>query len=173
MSEDQYVLVLIFHHISVDRGSTESFLKQLTSLYDRIRSSGNITEVEKPAVSYADFAAWHNSRLESEELAPDVEFWKKKYSNMESGPSKLLPFAKAERPPQNDYQRAIARGNITKSAHNRMKRVAARLGASPFQFLLAAFRSYLYRWTGDEDLTVNTHCFTPPSTLLISSCCSS
>jgi non-ribosomal peptide synthetase component F len=36
----------------------------------------------------------------------------------------------------------------------RLKRVCARMGTTPFQFMLAAFRAFLFRYTEEEDVTV-------------------
>lgn len=153
LSETKWALAFVFHHIAVDRASSESFLTQLTSLYDTIKSAGNLSAVEQPAVSYGDFSVWHNKRLEGPELEQDMKFWQETFATPPA-PSKLLPFAQADRPANNDFCRKIMRTNIDSGALGRMKRIAAGMGASPFHFLLAAFRSYLYRWTEEADTTI-------------------
>lgn len=154
LSSHEYALMLVFHHISIDRGSSQSFIEQLTALYDCLQGAGNLYDVKAPSTSYAAFSVWHNGKISSDQLADDLTFWKHRYSDAPSEPAKLLPFAKAQRPTINDYQRAIVHATLSKAAHRRMKRVAARVNASPFQLLLAAFRAYLYRWTEDDDMTV-------------------
>lgn len=153
LADDKWALAMVFHHIAVDRASSESFLTQFTSLYDAIRAQSSLTGIEQPAVKYTDFSLWHNKRLESAELSDQVKFWQDTFAHLPA-PSKLLPFAKAERPAVNDYRRNLLYTNIDTGALTRMKRIAASLGASPFHFLLAAFRSYIYRWTEDSDLTL-------------------
>ena len=153
LDDDVYALVLLFHHISIDRGSSKSFLSQLTSIYDAIREQKSLETVPSPKILYSDFTLWHNAQLASAALEPDVKFWKEKFTGTK-GASQLLPFAKSERPPQNDYQRAIHKGTLPLSTLKRMKRVCARTGTTPFQFLLTAFRSFLYRYTEEKDLTI-------------------
>ena len=152
LSETEYCLALIIHHISIDRGSSKSFLTQLTAIYDAIVGHGELSDVPSPEISYSDFAIWHNNRLQSQGM-DDIKFWKQKLVDAPSS-SKLLPFAKAERPAQNDFLRSTHHATISSALHNRMKRIRARMGVTPFQFLLTAFRTFLYRYTEDRDATI-------------------
>ncbi|EZF68845.1 hypothetical protein H105_08627 [Trichophyton soudanense CBS 452.61] len=152
--EEEFTVVTIAHHISFDRGSSESLLDQVCNLYNCLRNGDDLDGVKQPAASYSEFTMWHNERLQSEEQQKDVDFWKTKYHDL-PGPTKLLPFAKAERPESNDYKRSIHQGLLKKGAHQRMKRVCARLGITPAQFLMAAFRAFIYRYTEQDDLTIH------------------
>ena len=149
----EYALVLIFHHIAIDRGSSKSFLGQLTSLYDCIRSQKDLSVIPSPKIQYLDFSIWHNAQLQSSALDHDIEFWKEKFTGA-SGASKLLPFAKSERPTQNDYKRATHKATLEIRLLSRMKRICSRMGMTPFQFLLTAFRCFLHRYTEERDLTI-------------------
>ncbi|KAL8810346.1 MAG: hypothetical protein Q9200_002647 [Gallowayella weberi] len=153
LDETEYALILVFHHIAIDRGSSKSFLGQLTSIYDAIRKSMDLSSVSSPKVQYSDFSVWHNTQLQSQGLGSEIKFWKEKFTGA-SGSSKLLPFAKSTRPPQNDNKRASHKVTLDLKMLNRMKRVCTRMGTTPFQFLLTAFRSFLYRYTEERDLTV-------------------
>ncbi|KAI9676095.1 MAG: putative Hybrid PKS-NRPS biosynthetic cluster [Caeruleum heppii] len=153
LADDSYALILIVHHISADRGSTKSFLEQFTAIYDGVRAGSDLGVIPRPRLSYADFTIWHQERLASPLLQNDVRFWKEKLTGCPSA-SQLLPFARAERPTQNDYQRAVHEVTLGSAIFNRMKRVCARMGTTPFQFLLTAFRSFIYRYTEEEDLTI-------------------
>ncbi|CAD6587369.1 MAG: hypothetical protein ASARMPREDX12_002825 [Alectoria sarmentosa] len=154
IEEGHYVLIMIYHHISIDRGSSKSMFQQVTSLYEAIRNEKALTTVMPPKVSYIDFTLWHEARLASPELQVSIEFWR---NNLRNAPevSKLLPFAKASRPEQMDTARAVLNMNLETPMLNRMKRICAQTGTTPFQYLLAAFRSFHYRYTEDEDLTVH------------------
>ncbi|KAI2998093.1 hypothetical protein CAN33_0028820 [Aspergillus niger] len=153
LSDDQHALVLICHHIAIDRGSAKSSLNQLTGIYDAIRQGRDLDMVPRPGVSYADFAVWHNRLLSSPSLQADLTFWKENLSGMPKT-CKLLPFAKSERPLHDDLQRTVVSGILKKSLLNRMKRICSQSGATPFQFLLAAFRAFIFRYTEDRDLGI-------------------
>ncbi len=153
LADTEYALVTIFHHISIDRGSSRAYLDQFVPIYDAISSMQELQSIRSPTMSYSDFAVWHNARLLSPSLQPHIRFWKQKFKGApKAGP--LLPFAQAERPPQNDYKRAVHRANIGLPILNRMKRICTTTGTTPFQFLLAAFRSFHYRYTEEKDLTI-------------------
>ena len=152
LGDDEFALIFVLHHIAIDRGSSKPFLDQMIPLYDAIKA-GNPDSVPAPTLQYADFTLWHNALLESPQLHPDVEFWRHKLAGApEVGP--LLPFAKAERPAYNDYKRGILHGYLEVPILNRLKRVCTRSGVTPFQFLLAAFRSFHYRYSDEKDLTI-------------------
>lgn len=153
LDETEYALLLVFHHIAIDRGSSKSFLSQLTLIYDAIEKGKNLSSISSPKVQYTDFSIWHNALLQSQGLDSDIEFWKEKFAGA-SGVSKLLPFAKRERPQQNDSRRSSHKATIDPRLLKRMKRVCSQMGTTPFQFLLTAFRSFLYRYTEEKDVTI-------------------
>ncbi|KAL2869028.1 uncharacterized protein BJX67DRAFT_379511 [Aspergillus lucknowensis] len=155
LAEDRHALVLIFHHICIDRGSSKSFLEQFTNLYDALRKERNLASVAQPAVTYGQFSNWHNALLQSSEMHASLEFWKSVYEHPPAEAMRLLPFAKAARPDINDYQRHIHRAVLKKTLLQRMKRICARLLVTPAQFFMAALRAFLYRYTEEEDLTIH------------------
>lgn len=153
LDDAEYALILIVHHISIDRGSSKSFLSQLTSIYDGIKNGKNLSSIPSPKIQYSDFSVWHNAQLKSSSLESDIKFWKEKLKGASSA-SKLLPFATSERPPQNDYKRAVHKATLGLQTLNRMKRICSHMAMTPFQFLLTAFRCFLYRYTEEKDLTI-------------------
>lgn len=154
LADDHFVLVMIYHHISIDRGSSASMFKQVTALYEAIRNQKALTTVPEPKVSYADFTIWHEHLLHSPEIQVSMDFWKQKLRGAPVvGP--LLPFAKAARPEHMDTERSILNVTLETPMLNRMKRICAQTGTTPFQYLMAAFRSFHYRYTEAEDLTIH------------------
>ena len=107
-----------------------------------------------PLVSYIDFTLWHEAFLATPELQHSVDFWKNKPRNAPEV-SKLLPYAKASRPEHMDTARTVLKETLETPMLTRMKRICAQTGTTPFQYLLAAFRSFHYRYTEEEDLTVH------------------
>ena len=153
-AENLHTLIMIYHHISIDRGSSLSMLKQTTALYEAIRNGEAVTNVPIPKVSYIDFTIWHDARLKSPELQSSIQFWKNK---MKDAPltSRLLPFAKRTRPEQMSTKREFFDDVLGSSMLARLKRICAQTGTTPFQFLMAVLRSFHYRYTEEEDLTIH------------------
>lgn len=153
LGDDQHALVMICHHIAVDRGSAESSFRQWTGIYNAIRTSKDLGMVPQPAVSYMDFAVWHNKLLDSPSLAADLAFWKENLAGIPAA-CRLLPFAQSDRPLHDDSPRATVTATLRKELINRMKRICSQSGATPFHFLLTALRAFLFRYTEDDDLTI-------------------
>ena len=154
LADNHFVLVMIYHHISIDRGSSASMFKQVTALYEAIRNQKALATVPEPKVSYADFTIWHEQLLHSPEIQVSMDFWRDKLRGAPVvGP--LLPFAKAARPEHMDTERSSLKLVLETPMLNRMKRICAQTGTTPFQYLMAAFRSFHYRYTEVEDLTIH------------------
>lgn len=152
LAEDEHVLVLIIHHVAIDRGSTAPLMGRMVEMYDALRNEIDPTTLAGPKISYADFTVWHNAVLESEEMQQHNNFWR---DNLLGAPPsmKLLPFAKCDRPTYNNPERNVVTSNLGDKLLGRMKRIAAQSNATVFHFLAAAFRAYIWRYTEDDDLT--------------------
>lgn len=153
LGEDYYVFVTAWHHISIDRGSSKSSFEQITGIYESMRSDKELATVPAPRLSYIDFAIWYERYLSSDAIEIDVKFWTQKLHGM-NPETKLLPFAKGPRPEVQDLARKTIMSTLPLKMLNRLKRICSRFAATPFHFLLAAFRAFLYRYTEEKDLTM-------------------
>jgi len=153
MAEEKYAAVIVYHHIALDSGSTKSFMDQYTELYDAYRAERDVSTVAAPQLSYADFTIWHNEHMRSGHLKDDMAWWEEKF-NGAPGANSLLPFARSQRPAKRSSARSILRQTLDLPLLKRMKRVCARMNATPFQFLLTAFRAFIHRYTQEDDLTI-------------------
>ena len=73
LSEDRHILFYDMHHIIADGVSQAILLQEFRTLY-------HCGELPELTVQYKDYAAWHNSLLESEEVKKQEQFWKEQYS---------------------------------------------------------------------------------------------
>ncbi|KAH6899708.1 polyketide synthase [Thelonectria olida] len=153
LGEEDWALVGMTHHISIDRASLFPMMSQFIGLYDAIRTGKDLSTVSAPEFDYVDFTLWHNARLSSDLMKPDLDWWR---STLEDLPtcSKLLPFAKNDRPARSDPRREKVFANLDSKLFGRMKRVAAQANGTPFHFVLAAFRAFIYRYTEEKDLVL-------------------
>ncbi|KAG9238221.1 putative lovastatin nonaketide synthase [Amylocarpus encephaloides] len=153
LGDDRFAFVIVFHHISIDRGSSKALFEQFVEIYDAIRLEKDLTTIPLPRISYIDFSIWYENHLQSEGLQSEVKFWKQKLAGIKPT-SQLLPFAQSARPETMDRARSELRSSLPIEMLKRLKRVCTRMGTTPFQFLLASFRAFLYRYTEEEDVTV-------------------
>ncbi len=73
LSEDRHILFYDMHHIIADGVSQAILLQEFKILYH----SGELSEL---TVQYKDYAAWHNSLLESDEVKKQEQFWLEQYA---------------------------------------------------------------------------------------------
>lgn len=153
LSEHEYRLAFVFHHIVLDNGSTRSFVEQFMGLYAALASGQDLSAVPAPRISYRDFTLWHNEFLRTPKILEDISWWQK---NLRGAPerSSLLPFAKSKRSATTNIERHTLEAVFDKYQLNRLKRLASLSRATAFHFILAAFRSFIYRYTEEEDLTI-------------------
>lgn len=62
-STNEYVLVIVVHHIAFDGWSRGLLFSELSNIYN-----GNIDKLPKLNIQYCDYSAWANNRFESNEL---------------------------------------------------------------------------------------------------------
>ncbi|KAA8652104.1 putative Nonribosomal peptide synthetase [Aspergillus tanneri] len=153
VNERNFALVLIIHHIVIDRGSSEELLNQISTFYDDI-ALDRLSSRPRDHVQYADFTLYHNDKLQSASVRANMEFWKKELDSLPD-PGPLLPFAKSNRDDVIEIQTFTHHATLEKEYLNRMKRIGASLNVTPFQFVMAAFRSFFYRFTDATDVAIN------------------
>ena len=75
LEEQEFVLLLNFHHIVCDAASLVIFYRELGQLYDGLvaKTAANLPTLR---VRYADFAAWQESQLSGPALAAQLDYWK-------------------------------------------------------------------------------------------------
>lgn len=153
LSEEEWAVVGMIHHISIDRASLFPIMSQFVGIYDALRTGNDLATVSAPEFNYVDFTLWHNARLASNLMKPDLDWWRTTLKGIPQS-SRLLPFAKGERPARSDPLRQKVRTNLNAKLLVRMKRIASQSNGTPFHFVLAAFRAFLHRYTEDKDLVI-------------------
>uniref|UniRef100_A0A8H7N118 Carrier domain-containing protein n=1 Tax=Bionectria ochroleuca TaxID=29856 RepID=A0A8H7N118_BIOOC len=152
LSETRHALVFSIHHINLDNGSTKTFLDHFTTLYDSLARKEEVSKVPVQRISYSDFAVWHNKFLDSGKVRDDLLWWQKSLSGLPEATA-LLPFASRSRPEVRSSNRSTIAAVVSSTILKRIKRIAATSAATPFHFLIAAFRAFIFRYTEEEDLT--------------------
>jgi amino acid adenylation domain-containing protein len=148
---NEHMLLLAFHHIIFDGWSLGVLIRELDVLY---RDFFNNRELSLPAlpIQYADFARWQREWLQGETLEAQLAYWEKQLAG---GHVLQLP---------TDFPRPSAqtfRGSRLAFAHppdlvDSLKALSSQEGATLFMTLLAAFKTLLYRYTGEKDIVVGS-----------------
>ncbi|KAE8212552.1 hypothetical protein CF327_g3816 [Tilletia walkeri] len=155
LSENKYAMGFVFHHIACDAGSGMPFLKQMSAIYEQLRTGGDLSQLAGPTIQYADFSLWDRQQAESTAAQPHIDYWKRELSNAKQVCA-LLPCATVkERPAVQVFASAITRTIIAPALIRRMKKVCERCHVTPFHFFFAAFRAFIYLHTKEDDLTIS------------------
>ncbi|MDZ8030985.1 condensation domain-containing protein [Nostoc sp. DedSLP04] len=152
LSEQQYVLLLIMHHIVSDGWSIGLLIKEVTALYEAF-CKGQPSPLSELPIQYADFAAWQQNWLQGEVLNTLLTYWKKQLGD--NLPVLQLPIIRQPsemKTSQEERQSFI----LSKTLSQAIKKLGDSVGTTLFMTLLGAFKVLLYWYTGDRDIVVGT-----------------
>jgi amino acid adenylation domain-containing protein len=152
LAADEHVLLLMVHHIISDAWSMQLMEDELMTLYTAF-SRGEESPLEELPIQYADFAVWQREWLQGEELEQQLKYWREQLAGV---PEVLnLPTDKP-RPVVLSPNGANQPISISKPLTEKLKLLSQREGVTLFMTLLAAFKTLLYRYAGQEDVVVGT-----------------
>jgi amino acid adenylation domain-containing protein len=152
LSEREHVLLVTMHHIVSDDWSVGVFMKELTTVYEAFSAEKSSPLSELP-IQYADFAYRQRLWLQSEMLESELDYWKQQLGG--GAPVLQLP---TDRPrpvlrTEPDSRRSLLLGQALAEA---LRALSHQEGVTLFMTLLAAFKTLLYRHTGQEDMIVGS-----------------
>jgi amino acid adenylation domain-containing protein len=148
----EHVLLLTMHHIISDRWSLEIFLREAIQLYNAFHG-GKAANLPELPVQYADFAEWQRGRLQGETLEAELAYWKRQLAG--SLPVLELPLDR-QRPAAQGFGKRREAVPLPAELAGAVAELSRREGATPFMTLLAAFKTLLHRYTGQDDIVVGT-----------------
>jgi amino acid adenylation domain-containing protein len=150
LSDSNWVLLLSTHHIIFDAWSMGIFIQELATFYQAF-CTGKPSPLPELSVQYADFASWQRQWLQGEVLETQLAYWKKQLGG--NLPVLNLPTDRP-RPAVQTFRGAVHGFTIPKAIAEEMTQLSQREKATLFMVLLAAFKTLLYRYTGQEDILV-------------------
>jgi amino acid adenylation domain-containing protein len=152
LCEQEHLLVVVFHHIVADGWSLGVFVRELCALYEAF-SRGAESPLAALPVQYADFAHWQRERLKGEALEADLAYWRGRLGE-QAGPLALPTDRVRESVPR--FDGATHSFLLPRELTERLKGMSRQQDATLFMTLLAAFQTLLWRYTGQEDISVGT-----------------
>ncbi|UNU27128.1 non-ribosomal peptide synthetase [Microcoleus vaginatus] len=152
LDETEHVLLLTVHHIVFDGWSLGVFLRELAEFYQAF-SSDRLPWLSPLPIQYADFAAWQRQQLQGEILETQLAYWKQQLSG--SLPILNLP-TDFPRPAVQTFQGARQTWELPKDLSLALAQLGQQEKATLFMTLLAAFKTLLYRYTGQTDILVGS-----------------
>jgi amino acid adenylation domain-containing protein len=150
LADDDYVMHVNMHHTVTDRWSGAIFERETGLLYQAL-AAGRPSPLAPLPIQYADYAAWQRERMRGEIYQKQVEYWRRQLAG---APHVLEVPTDYTRPPVQTFRGARAFATYPKSLLDALKEVCKREGVTMFMLALAAFKTLLQRYTGQDDVLV-------------------
>ena len=150
VGEQEHVLLLTMHHIVCDRWSMDMFFRELSTLYEGLRSRKRSSLPDLP-IQYADYALWQREWLHTEEVQGQLGYWKEQLGG--DLPVLDLPTDRP-RPPVLTFRGASRSLSLPAALPDALDELSREHGVTLFMVLLAAFQALLHRYTGQDDVIV-------------------
>ncbi|WP_143965715.1 amino acid adenylation domain-containing protein [Gordonia zhaorongruii] len=150
---DEYILVVVIHHIAADGYSLIPLIADLTTAYG-LRAAGEAPARDPQALQYADYALWQHEHLAgegSDTVAADLAFWRSELAGL----PELLPLPTDRPRPavasgRGAYIDLVADPVLTGSIRD----LAKSAGVTVFSVIHAALALVLSRCSGTGDVAV-------------------
>lgn len=152
LGSQEHILLFTMHHIIADGWSLRIFTREMAVLYESFCISKSLPLPELP-VQYADFAYWQEIWVKDEALQKQLAYWKQQLNG--AAPVLELPIDRS-RPSKQSFRGSVRTLRLSEALSKRLKKLSIQEGASLFMTLLAAFKTLLYRYTGQEDIIVGS-----------------
>ncbi|QJB31967.1 non-ribosomal peptide synthase/polyketide synthase [Chitinophaga oryzae] len=149
LAPEEFLLVLVMHHIASDGWSTAILVNELNEAYTAA------TEKREPVlepldIQFADYAVWQRKYLAGDMLDKQLSYWKKQLD----GASLLNLPTDYERPAVKSTRGALVTFHIPQQLTAALEKLSQEQGATLYMTLLAAFKVLLYRYSGQEDISI-------------------
>ncbi|WP_274495377.1 non-ribosomal peptide synthetase [Paenibacillus mucilaginosus] len=152
LDEEDHLLLVTLHHIISDGWSTGVLIRELSELYGAF-VRGEPDELPELPVQYADYAHYQKDWLQGGTLEEQLAYWKEKLA----GELPLLQlYTAAPRLSKPGNGGAAFSFTVSEEVGRKLKELGRKEGATGFMTLLAAYKAWLYRYSGQEDLLVGT-----------------
>ena len=162
LAEEEHACLFVMHHIIADGWSMGVFRHELGTLYKAF-CAGQPSPLPELSIHYPDFALWQRRWLagetptdgrdgRGETLQDQLAYWRRQLDNV---PVLELPTDRP-RPPVLTF-RGTRRGfRLSRELTEQLKTLSRQERVTLFMTLLAAFQVLLYRYSGQEDISVGT-----------------
>ena len=152
LSPEHHRVLFTLHHIISDGWSIGLLSDELTALYGAF-AGGRPSPLPELPVQYADYAIWQRERLSGSVLERQLAYWRRQLA----GELPVLEFpADRPRPAVRSHRGAVHRAEFPETLTARLRALGTGEGATLYMTLMAAFKTLLFRYTGQEDSIVGT-----------------
>lgn len=151
LDDNDYQLVIVFHHIAADGWSLSVFEQELRHFYLAAQSN-ELVPLDELAIQYTDFATWQRAQRQSN-LDAQLSYWKNRLVGIPEIHSLPLDFA---RPTESTFAGARYSVTIDSNKLSKFKDVCQQQGATLFMGLQALVSALISRYSQEKDIVLGT-----------------
>ncbi|HEY0170318.1 MAG TPA: amino acid adenylation domain-containing protein [Pyrinomonadaceae bacterium] len=152
MAPDRHLLAMTTHHIAYDMWSREIFIFELATLYQSFLK-GEPSPLPEPEIQWVDYAYWQRQWLRGEVLERQLDYWRRK---LDGAPPHIDLPTDFPRPAVQSYRGARQYLQFPPGLARGLAALSRKHGVTPFITLLAAFKTLLWHYTGQEQIVVGS-----------------
>jgi amino acid adenylation domain-containing protein len=149
VASDNYLLLLLMHHIITDKWSMAIFQKELADNYTTL-VEGSIPVIEKPEIQYGSYAHWQVKQPINED---HLSYWKQKLSG--EIPTLNLTTDRPKKA-QPSYKGTFDKQNYKAQTSEAFFKLCKKIEATPYVTMLSVFYVLLQKYSGQRDILVGT-----------------
>jgi amino acid adenylation domain-containing protein len=163
LSSEEHLLLLVIHHSISDGWSISLLLQEFATLYETFSTSPDRgMSLPAPAsesilpdlpLQFRDFAVWQRKWLQSEMFSEHLAYWKQQLAD---APTTLALPTDRPRPVQPTYKGAMHTFTLTPELSLELKMLSRKENVTLYMTLVAAFLTFLQRYSGQDDLLLGT-----------------
>lgn len=148
--ENDYMLILVQHHIISDAWSMRVLVNELIQLYEGFYRGEKISLPPLP-IQCADYALWQRAWMESGEREKQLTYWRAQLGT--EHPVLELPMDRP-RPAQQSYRGARFDFSFAPALGKKLQELARIEGVTLFMLLAASLNALLHRYSGQNTIRI-------------------
>jgi amino acid adenylation domain-containing protein len=152
INDNDGVLVVNIHHLVMDGWSKGIMLRELMEIYEVLSENAPPPLPELP-VQYTDYVRWHHQFVQGQLYETQMNYWR---DELAGAPPMLELPTEFPRPGRPSGKGSLEPFSLTKKELDALKGYAVRENSTLFMLLMAAYTTFLYRYSGQEDILVGT-----------------
>ncbi len=152
LSDKQWVLSLLTHHIISDGWSMDLLLKELVMVYHASVQQEAVL-LTPLRIQYKDYALWQQEQLKKDSMGIHKEYW---LNQFEQEVTVLNLPTDRIRPSTRTFNGDTVMGRIDLQSVEAMKDLGSETGSTFFMCLVSVANALLYRYTDQSDIVIGS-----------------
>lgn len=147
IDNNQTLLLLETHHIVMDGIGLNNLIIEFNRLY-------NGEDLKEIPIQYKDYAVWENNYINSKNIQKNEKYWLGKFEDIDLAPLNLPYDYKITN--NRSYKGSKISNVINDDEFIKIEKYSKKFGVSPYMFFVSTFLIMLYKYTGQDDITIGS-----------------